>query len=157
MTHGHPTIDRLVDYAHGELPPREDAAIHAHLRECPQCADAYADELSLKEALREHARAQERELPPGLSTAIFANARSSSQVAWHLRMRGWWRPLAALPVAAAIALLIHLELPGSTPHANRVASDANYYLENHAALSATTPLGGNDAIPAILASDDSSR
>ena len=61
MKHLHPTIDRLIDSAHGELSPPQETAVRAHLAECPPCTAAFEDEVRLGALLREHARAEERE------------------------------------------------------------------------------------------------
>ena len=66
MNQTHPTPDELVDYLHGELPAPRSAAIAAHVAGCPECADARDAEVSVTQLLRAHARAQERELPPGV-------------------------------------------------------------------------------------------
>jgi anti-sigma factor RsiW len=157
MNQTHPTKEQLIDYVHRELESHEDAAIHAHLGECADCAQAHAAEVRLSEALRAQARATDRELPPGLKTTIFARAASEARPTWQSRLATSWRPLAALPIAAAIALLLYFGLPGRRSSRPIAAADAQYYMENHAALSATMPLGGNEAIPTVLTSDETTR
>jgi hypothetical protein len=142
MNQTHPTKEQLIDYVHRELESHEDAAIHAHLGECADCAQA---------------RATDRELPPGLKTTIFARAASEARPTWQSRLATSWRPLAALPIAAAIALLLYFGLPGRRSSRPIATADAQYYMENHAALSATMPLGGNEAIPTVLTSDETTR
>ena len=41
MNQSHLSPDQLVDYTRGELSARDDAAVHAHLAECAECASAH--------------------------------------------------------------------------------------------------------------------
>jgi anti-sigma factor RsiW len=156
MNQQHPSTDQLVDYAHGELSAREDAAVHAHLAVCAGCAEAHDAEARLVELLRRHARAEERELPPGLATAIFARAASDSAPSpwsWE-RLLAALRPAVAVPVAAAVALAIYISAAGWHGSAKSDAIDAAYYIENHAALASTMPFEEGAAIPTMLTSDE---
>ncbi len=156
MNQQHPSIDQLVDYVHGELSAREDAAIHSHVAVCADCAEAHDMEVRLGELLRRHAREEERELPPGLTTAIYARAASE-------RVAPWWswqrlttpRHLIAVPVVAAIVFVIFAMSGGWHGAPKSDAIDAAYYIENHAALASTMPFEEGAALPTTLTSDQS--
>jgi len=51
MNGAHPSVERVVEYLHGELSAAEDAAIHAHLAGCPECDGKRGEELAITEAL----------------------------------------------------------------------------------------------------------
>ena len=153
MNQTHPTPDELIDYLHGELSPARDAAIHAHLAGCSECAEAREAELSLTEALRAHAKAQERELPSIVVTGIWNAVRRRPASLWE-RLSASLRPAISLPVAAAIALLLYFGLRGTHGTARAATVDAAYYLDRHATLSAITPFSEDNPVPAALSSDD---
>ncbi len=150
-------MDQLVDYVHGELSAREDAAIHAHVAACANCAEAHDMEVRLGELLRRHAREEERELPPGLTTAIYARASSERVTPWWSwqRLATTPRQLIAVPVVVAIVVAIYAMAGGwhGTPKSD--ANDAAYYIENHAALASTMPFEEGAALPTMLTSDQS--
>jgi anti-sigma factor RsiW len=153
MNETHLTTEQLMDYAHGELSAREDAAAHAHLASCAACTQARDEELRLSELLREHARVEEREMPPGLATSIYALAASSSaQPAWWQRL-SLARPAIAIPLAAAVLLIAFFGIANMRGPMSRRGVDAAYYLENHAALASTMPFEENSALPVELTSD----
>jgi anti-sigma factor (TIGR02949 family) len=154
MNETHLTVERLVDYLHGELSPQEDAAVHAHLAECRECSEARDAETSLSELLRAHARTEERELPAGVVARIWDaidNARAPSP--WQ-RLLAAMRPAIALPAAAALALALYFAR--TLPHGmlGTPKIDAAYYVENHAALTATTPFAEDSPLPVVLTSDE---
>ncbi len=158
MNQQHLSTEQLVDYTHGELSAREDADVHAHLAGCAECAEAHDVETRLGELLRRHARDEERELPPGLTTAIYARA-SSERVA-----APWWswqwlaavpRSAIAVPVIAAIVLVMYAAMGGWHANPKSEAVDAAAYLQNHVALASTMPCEESAAAPAMLASGES--
>lgn len=152
MNEMHPTLDELVDYMHGELSTEDDAAIHAHLVECPSCAQKRDTEASLTDLLRAHADAEERELPPSVIAGIRSAIARPPRTAWSpLQMFG--RPAAALAAAAAVAAVVYFGNSSwhGTPSSTRI--DAAYYIDNHAALSATTPFSHDPPMPVMLTSD----
>jgi anti-sigma factor RsiW len=157
MKQEHPSIDQLVDYGRGELSPRDDATIHAHLTTCAACAEAYDAETRLVELLRRRAGAEERELPPGFADAILARAAAdtASPAFWSWnRLEDLLRPAVAVPVAAAIAVAIYVSASGWHGSAKNDAVDAAYYIENHAALASTTPFEESAVPPTMLTSDE---
>ncbi|MGA8534831.1 MAG: zf-HC2 domain-containing protein [Candidatus Tumulicola sp.] len=155
MNQPHPSIDELVDYARSELSARDDAAVHAHLAVCPACAEAHDAEARLVEVLRLHAKAEEREFPPGLAEAIYARAAAERTSApwWSLRLPAL-QPAFALAVAAAVAFAVYLSAGGWHGAAKRGSVDAAAYVENHAALASTMPFEETAAIPTMLTSDE---
>ena len=156
MNQTHPTPDELVDYLHGELPAPRSAAIAAHIAGCSECADARDAEVSLTQLLRDHARAQERELPPGVVFGIWEKLRNSPPSVWE-RLSAALRPAIAVPVAIAIAAFLFFSIKVAHGPAHAATIDAGYYVENHAALDAATPLSEDDPIPQALASDVTTR
>lgn len=155
MNETHPSLERIVEYLHGELSPQEDAAIYAHLATCPECDAKRTEELAITDALRAYARSTEREMPPGLATRIRSTAPQTRQGTWQRFLEGL-RPVVLLPAAAVVALAIFIgynarhRAPAPTP------IEAAYYVNNHAAMAAGTPFG--DAAPPItLASDNAPR
>ena len=156
MNQTHPTPDELVDYLHGELPAPRSAAIAAHIAGCSECADARAAEVSLTQLLRDHARAQEREVPPGVVFGIWEKLRNSPPSVWE-RLSTALRPAIAVPVAIAIAAFLFFSIKVAHGPAHAATIDAGYYVENHATLDAATPLSEDDPIPQALASDVTTR
>ena len=156
MNQTHPTPEQLVEYLHGELTPPHDAAVHAHLAECSACAQAYEAEASLTELLRAHARSEERELPYRVVAGIRdAAAGATAPPIWE-RIRSALRPVVLIPAAAALAIALYFGMSerhsgGATP------INAAYYVDSHAALTATTPFSEDAPIPAMLTSDDQTR
>jgi anti-sigma factor RsiW len=153
MINDHPTSEMLIDYVHGELPAHEDAALHAHLSACNSCSETHADEVRLGELLREHARTEERELPPGFAARIVATAVSAAP------QRSWWqaaifRPVFALPAAAAIALALYVGFSSFHGAAKTTTVDAAYYIESHAALATDMPFAEGASLPMSFASYD---
>lgn len=153
MNETHPNIEELVDYAHGELSAPQDAVVHAHLATCAGCAELQAQEASLTDLLRVHARAQERELPESVIANIReAVARKRNDTVWE-RLSTAFLPALALPVAAAAAVALYLGVRGShaTPPATTI--DASYYVESHAAMASTAPFSEDVPMPTMLTSE----
>lgn len=152
----HPTIEQLSDYVHGELSERDDAAVHAHLAGCAACTELHDTEAGLGELLRAHARAQERELPPGFAARIIDAAIASGQ-----QPRGdvrdifarMLRPAFALPIAAAAAIAIYFGATLQHPALVTATIDAGTYMDSHAALATDMPFADSSALPVTFASD----
>lgn len=155
MNETHPSLERIVDYLHGELSPAEDAAIHAHLAACPECEGKRSEELAITEALRDYASATERDLPPGLATQIRNSAVQTRPGTWQRFFQGL-RPMIMVPAAAVAALAIYLGYNSWHRAAAPTPIQAAYYVNNHAAMAAGMPFG--DAAPPItLASENAAR
>lgn len=154
MNQTHPSPEQIVDYLHGELPDAQDAALHAHLAECAQCSHVRDEEMQLTDLLREHARSAERELPQGVVASIRSEIERSASASFWERVRAAFRPVVAVPVVAALAAVLYFGM--SARHSKAVASsiDASYYVESHAALTATTPFSAESAMPTLLTSND---
>jgi anti-sigma factor RsiW len=157
MNQTHPSIEHIIDYLHGELAPAEDAAMHAHLAACRSCDERRAEEVALTETLRAHARAGELELPAAVITRIHHGVeRRSASSAWE-RLRAGFRPIFVLPAAAAIAAAVYVGVDVWRGAATPTVVDAAYYVENHAAMAATTPFADDAPSSAMLTSDDETR
>jgi anti-sigma factor RsiW len=151
MNDTHPTFEELIDYAHGELAPARDAALHEHLDACRDCFEAYQAEVQIGDLLRVHARETERELPLGFAQAIVRNATERRASFWE-RWSSVLRPLAAVPIAAAVLLVAYFGFARHGGASKRF--DPSYYLEDHAALAASVPFEDAAALPAMLTSDE---
>jgi anti-sigma factor RsiW len=152
MINQHPSNETLIDYIHGELPAHEDAVVHAHLATCAACSTAYNAEVRLGELLREHARAEERDLPPGFAARIVATATTARPAP------PWWqtaifRPAYALPAAAGIVLALYLGFSAFGGPAKTTTVNAAYYIESHAALATDAPFAEGASLPVTFASN----
>jgi anti-sigma factor RsiW len=153
MINDHPSSEMLLDYVHGELPAHQDAAVHAHLAVCSSCSGAYDEEMRLGELLRAHARAEERELPPGFGARVIAAATASPPA------RAWWqapifRPAYVLPAAAGIVLALYLGFSAFGGPAKTTTVGATYYIESHAALATDAPFAEGASLPVSFAAND---
>jgi anti-sigma factor RsiW len=152
MNETHPSIEQIVDYLHGELPPAQDAAMHAHLAGCPPCDERRAEEAAIGEALRAHVRAAERELPAGIAQRIRDATERSRESAWE-RVGAFFRPIVLIPTAAAVAVALFLVGYGWHNATAPTEIDAASYVNDHAAMAAGAPFG-DAAPPAVLTSSD---
>ncbi|MDP9025669.1 MAG: zf-HC2 domain-containing protein [Candidatus Eremiobacteraeota bacterium] len=149
----HLTQEQLIDYIHGELNPADDATILMHIEGCDACSAAHEAEARLSDALRVHARATERELPPGVIYSIRAAIDDGPAPAWTARLAAFLRPAVAVPIGAAIAIALYLGA-GTVHRSNAPATiDAAYYLDDHAALTRTVPFGEGTVVPSQLRND----
>lgn len=138
----HPTTEQLIDYVHSALPPEADAQMFAHLDDCTICRSEYAAEVALTELLQRQAVAEEREMPPMLKASIWQAIRQSEPSTAD-RLRAWFRPAYAIPVAAALlagAFFGPAYLHGSRANVPE-SIDAAYYLQDHAAMNGAVPFG----------------
>jgi len=153
MNQTHPTPEQIVDYVYGELPAPQDAAVHAHLAGCSPCAHAYEAEAALTELLRAQARSEERELPYRVIVGVReAVGNAPARAAWE-RIRSAFRPLVLIPALAALAVALYLGMGARRPAAV-TPIDAAYYVDNHAALTATAPFSEDAPVPAVLTSNE---
>jgi anti-sigma factor RsiW len=156
MNETHPSTDQIVDYLHGELPSGQDAAMHVHLAGCRSCDDRRAEELALTETLRAHARAEERDLPASVAARIYAAIELPRPFAAWERLRAGLRPIFVLPAVAAIAVILYFGFGARSGSTAPTPIDAAYFVDQHAALTASAPFG-NEAPPTMLSSDDEAR
>lgn len=145
----HPTLNDLIDYDRRELSPQQDALVHAHLLECASCIRIHESETRLIGALRSRLAAEERDLPGAVSLALLD--RIAAPTPWWHRFT---RPVVALPTAAAIIAALLLG-SGYLHHSQSPQLDASYFMQDHNALTHTTPFQSDTAVPAELASDTS--
>ncbi len=143
----HLTNEELIDYLHESLSPQADARALAHLEQCAQCRSEYDAEAALSEALREHARATEREFPATLKAQIWSRVRSEEPSPWA-RFVAAFRPAIAVPVAAALAVGLYFGV--NAMNGNGPSIEAAYYLQDHAAMTGTTPFSDRNTMPADL-------
>jgi predicted anti-sigma-YlaC factor YlaD len=137
----------LDDYLHGALGPERDASIHAHLETCTACRSAYDEAASLRDWLRNAARADEREFPALVKARVWDAIRSvPGPVSFADRVRALWRPLVAVPVAALVATFAYLGVPGIHGSTGGAGVAATYLLEEHAAVASDNPLADRGLI-----------
>lgn len=146
----HLTTEQLIDYIHSALSPAEDASVYAHLETCDECRAEYQAETAIGEMLRSQARAEEREMPSTIKAAIWNEIRNAQPTTAE-RLRAWFRPAFALPVAAALVIAAYFGTAtlhrGQTP----TTIEAAYYLQDHDAMNGTVPFGDRTgANPAVL-------
>lgn len=134
----HFSTDFLVDYAHGELTPEDDAIAHAHLATCATCRAEYDAEIGLGEILRSAALAEERELPPYLKAAVWERIRAARPGPFA-RVGALLRPIYAVPVGAFVVALAIVASP-IVRHDAQPTIAASYYLQSHAVQSSQSAL-----------------
>jgi anti-sigma factor RsiW len=143
----HYNADVLDDYLHGALGPERDAAIHAHLETCAACRANYEESAAVRDWIRTAARAEEREFPSMIKARVWEAVRNSpAPVSFLDRVRAAWRPMIALPVAAAIAAFAYLGIPGVIRGNAPAGVAATYLLEEHAAMASDNPLADRGLI-----------
>lgn len=145
----HYDADTLADYLHGALGDERDASIHAHLEACADCHAIYDETVSVRDWIRSAARAEELEFPSLVKARVF-DAIRNRQPSFADRLRALWRPMIAVPIAAALAVFAYVGLPivrGGSP----AGVAATYLLEEHAAVASDNPLADRGLIlPASL-------
>jgi anti-sigma factor RsiW len=154
MTADHPSYETLVDYAHGELSANDAAAVLSHLNGCVPCAQTYEGETRLTQVLRAHARAEERELPASVVTAIYAAIEPPARERWWSGASWFGRPAVALPLAAALIFGVYYTVTSTHQGLRATTIDAAYYLEDHAELATSVPFQDGSVAPAMLTSDN---
>ena len=149
----HYTDDDIIDYLHHQVSDAIDAQIHAHLALCGDCRDRFDAEASLSDLLRSSARATERELPPMLLAQVWAQIRSARPSLLD-RVRAFVSPAFAVPMAAALALLLYFGVPvlRSEQASSSPTVAAAYYFEEHAAEALQNPLSDHLSTSSALAS-----
>jgi anti-sigma factor RsiW len=143
----HYNDDILDDYLHGELGPERDAAIHAHLEKCTPCCARFEQAASVRDLLRASVLAEEREFHSIIKARVWEVIRNAPPPpSFADRLRTLWRPMIAVPVAAAIAIFAYMGVPvvhGTTAPAGVAAT---YLLEEHAAVASENPLADRGLI-----------
>lgn len=102
----HQFEDKLLDFAYGELQPREAEAVDAHVRGCPRCTEALSHITQVRAAMQ--TLPVEPAPTEGLESLLaFAEQHAKHQAqhqAQHSLLPGWWRRL-IVPVSSALALV----------------------------------------------------
>ena len=144
----HYDADTLDDYLHGALGPERDATIHAHLEACAPCCALYDEAAQVRDWMRAAARAEEREFPSMIKARVWEAVRDLAPPPATLaeRLRALWRPMIAVPVAAAIAVFAYVGIPGVHGNGQPAGVAAPYLLEEHAALASDNPLADRGLI-----------
>ncbi|MBV9439614.1 MAG: zf-HC2 domain-containing protein [Candidatus Eremiobacteraeota bacterium] len=142
--------DTLIDYLHGALRERDDAAIFAHLETCADCMAVHDEEAAVGELLRSAARAAELEMPSVVKARVWDAVRHE-QPTLVQRLRAMWAPALAVPVAAALVVAAYLGAPIVRQPSAAQAVSAAYLLDEHDAEAQQNPLGPGSS-PAVYTS-----
>jgi anti-sigma factor RsiW len=143
----HYNADILDDYLHGALGPERDATIHAHLETCAPCRTRYDEAAMVRDWLRSAARAEELAFPSIIKARVWEAVRAMpAQVTFADRLRALWRPMVALPIAAAIAVFAYMGIPSVHGGNQPAGVAATYLLEEHAAVASDNPLADRGLI-----------
>ena len=137
-----PWIDRLSEYADGELPERDRRDVEAHLRSCPACREALDELRAVVARARSLADAPPADdLWPGVAARLGGSAEGPARV---FQLRTARRFSFTLPqlVAAALALMV---LSGGMVWMARLGGDRTDFPTVGA-----VPAGGSDAVPAAV-------
>ena len=126
-------LDAISAYMDGQLPPDEEHAVHAHLRQCTACAETLVDLVPVVQALRA--------LPPhrparDLWPQIGAELRQQPA---FFRRRAWrhWPPLALGWAAAALVAMLgsSAAFVGYQQASSVPAADVDTYWHQHELIS----------------------
>ena len=138
MNETHPSIEQLVDYLHGELPPPKTLRSTRTSRHA-RVLGARNEEAALTDLLRAHARAKDASCRR--ADGVIAKIRESAH-----GEPSWWElcdripPGPARSVAAAASLVIFLRIFSATHRPARATSiDAALLRRQHAASPAAAP------------------
>jgi hypothetical protein len=139
-------IERLCAYHDGELPPREHAAVAAHLAACPECAAWLADMAAVDAAAASlPAEAPEgyfESLPSRVVARLGAASRASARTR---RLPAWtWAAAAALLIGVVAPLTLRQSAPGPvgavpSPAASQPALGSREQKRERDALAAPGP------------------
>jgi hypothetical protein len=121
---------------------------------CPICQQARAEEAALTEALRAHARAAERELPESVIANIRAAVAQPQRPPLWSRLQAALRPAVLVPSAVAIAAALYFGFTAMHGTARATTIEPAYYVDNHAALTATAPFSEEAPMPPMLTSEN---
>jgi hypothetical protein len=107
-----PEVRKLVHlFTDGELDPRANVDVLAHLNMCPPCNERFSDAKKFEDFLKERLKPQQA--PAALRSGIDAKLRGLT-APWPVRVAGglWRRPLASVTGLAALALFSFFGLHG---------------------------------------------
>lgn len=152
----HIDIDTLIDYLHHELSPSDDAKVLAHLENCEACARELDVEASITDRLRAAARSEELEPAASMRNAILKRIADLRPSPWE-RLGAWARPLAVVPVAAALAAAAFFLGPAigqQTPPKD--ALPVSYYMQQYAVHAQQNPLSDRGTM-VMTSFDDGAR
>lgn len=150
-THCDDLIPALVRAAEGSLdvlPADQRAALQAHLATCASCADALADQTSMRQALTALA---EEPVHTYVGTRVMANLRMAQPApTWldALDFKRWtWR---LVPVAAVLAIAVGsvAASPDTTEATDATTSTTNSMPASSTLV--TGEVGGNDLLSLLL-------
>jgi predicted anti-sigma-YlaC factor YlaD len=148
----HFTDDDLIDYLHNEVTDAVDVRMHAHLAQCRDCSARYDAEAAVSEMLRASVLAEEREFPALITAQVWAAIRVAEPTFLE-RVRAFVSPALAVPLVAALALLMYFAVPimrGDHATSSPTVAAA-YYFEEHAAAGLENPLADHVNTNATLA------
>jgi anti-sigma factor RsiW len=107
----HRIQESLAAYQDGEIGGRGRERIAAHLEQCPDCRNVYAE---LEQVWQELEKIPEIETSPGFERRLFAGIRTTPEPRslWGFSWLSWVCRAYAAPATAALVLLVGLALGG---------------------------------------------
>jgi hypothetical protein len=108
---GHLSDQDLVLAADGELNPRQDAAVRAHLAACWQCRTRlHGMEGAIADFVHLHSAILDPRLPPAAGSRALLKAQLAELASQSKSRRVWWPIFAAS--ALAVLVLVYVATPG---------------------------------------------
>jgi len=112
-----------------------------------QCRTLYDEAAQVRDWLRAAARAEELEFPSMIKARVWDAVRNAPPAPTLAdRLRSFWRPMVAVPVAAALAVFAYMGVPAVHGSGQPAGVAATYLLEEHAALASDNPLADRGLI-----------
>jgi hypothetical protein len=98
----HQYEDKLLEFAYGELSAHEAAAVDAHVKGCPRCADVLAQIQSVRSTMRALPMVP---APDAGLESLLAYAEQTAKRNAEAKKKVWWRRC-LVPLASAAALTV---------------------------------------------------
>jgi anti-sigma factor RsiW len=97
------SVERLLEYSAGRLPPPEAAALEKHLAACPECRGVAAAQSATWSALD---ALEAPPVSPGFDRRLWARIDAEAQRGWQARLAAFfgWRPALAAALACMLIL-----------------------------------------------------
>ena len=142
----------LIDYERGELDAGRDAAMYEHLLSCADCHAEWQADLAMVDALR--TALVEREMPTSILAGVRQVMHADAPPSLAARLRLWFRPVVAAPIAAALIIggffIQRHYAPGPQP-----AMTGMDFVREHVAATADLPSSDRTWTAYILTSANS--
>lgn len=127
----------IVDYAHGELEPAQDASMFEHLQSCVDCRAHWQAELALRDAIRQ-AYSEEREMPMSVVAGVRQAMHGQRAPSFLESVLTVLRPVYVAPVAAVL-LIVGVALRYGALHQTPPELSSTYFVRQHIAQTLGSP------------------